>query len=173
MSYDMFVSLTQASQAARQRRFDSSTSYGRDYGQLGSDPMIRAAIQPTEQVLLASTRDLNLGSTRASRHVPGYTGFIPAAAVNESAVMQGSGTCCRPNMKTNMLPVTLDQFNRGRVTHYTGYKPQAGAGATAMQPAHGFTTETTQGIVNLQVKKGNCKVPEAADVCCISMRGTI
>lgn len=50
-----------------------------------------------------------------------------------------------------MLPATLDQYSRSRLTHYTGYKPRAGSGATAVQPAHGPTAETTQGFVNLQV----------------------
>jgi len=34
---------------------------------------------------------------------------------------------------------------------YTGYKPHGGPAATAVLPAKGPTTETTQGFVNLQV----------------------
>lgn len=64
-----------------------------------------------------------------------------------------------------MLPATLDQFNRGRVTHYTGYKPHAGPGATTMQPAHGPASETTQGFVNLQVKKAGHQAAKDADDC--------
>jgi hypothetical protein len=52
-----------------------------------------------------------------------------------------------------MLPATLDQYSRSRLAHYTGYKPHGGAGATAVQPAHGPTAETTQGFANLQVLK--------------------
>lgn len=56
-------------------------------------------------------------------------------------------------LQAGMLPATLDQYSRSRLAHYTGYKPHAGAGATAVQPAHGPTAETTQGFANLQVLK--------------------
>ncbi|WIA39280.1 hypothetical protein OEZ86_005400 [Tetradesmus obliquus] len=133
--------------------FHASSTYSRDFGSQGSDPMLRATAEPTQQTLAASTRELNDGTTRSCRHLPRYTGFIPAAAVNEAAVQQAAGTSTRADAKAGMLPATLDQYSRSRLAHYTGYKPHAGAGATAVQPAHGPTAETTQGFANLQVLK--------------------
>eukprot|EP00879_Flechtneria_rotunda_P019121 GHRR01020076.1.p1 GENE.GHRR01020076.1~~GHRR01020076.1.p1 ORF type:complete len:210 (+),score=81.56 GHRR01020076.1:89-718(+) len=133
--------------------FEATSSYAKDYGMLGSDPMLRATTQPAEQTSTATTKDLSAGTTRACHHPPGYTGFIPAATLNESAAQQAAGTSSRENVKAAMLPSTLDQYSRGRLAHYTGYKPHGGLGATAVQPAHGPTQETTQGLANLQVLK--------------------
>lgn len=50
-----------------------------------------------------SGRDLNDGTTRSCRHLPGYTGFIPAAAVNGAAVQQAAGTSTRADAKVGRL----------------------------------------------------------------------
>jgi hypothetical protein len=52
---------------------------------------------------VAVGRDLNEGTTRACRHLPGYTGFVPEAAVNEAAVQQAAGTTIRPDAKVGGL----------------------------------------------------------------------
>lgn len=36
--------------------FDASSTYSRDFGSQGSDPMLRATAEPTQQTLAASTR---------------------------------------------------------------------------------------------------------------------
>lgn len=58
---------------------------------------------------------------------------------------------CSLTFQADMLLNTLDQYSRTRVPGYTGYKPRAGPGATALQPAHGATKETTQGFINAEV----------------------
>jgi hypothetical protein len=54
----------------------------------------------------ATVRDLSEGTTRACRHLPGYTGFVPAAAVNEAAVQQAAGTTIRPDAKVGAVDLS-------------------------------------------------------------------
>lgn len=79
-------------------RFDGSSTYARDFGAAGSDPMSRAASSPQQQALMATTRELSSGTTRASpARPPGFTGFIPACKDNAAAVAHGAGTEPRPD----------------------------------------------------------------------------
>lgn len=85
--------------SAGKPRFEASSTYSRDFGIQGSDPMLRATTNPAEVTLTATTHDLNEGTTRAVKHPPGYTGFIPAANINETAVQQASGENVKQNIK--------------------------------------------------------------------------
>lgn len=84
------------------KRFEGSSTYSRDFGPLGSDPMQHATTVPTQQTLASTTRELNEGTTRAAHHPPGYTGFVPAAATNPAAVEQAAGHTCRPDAKVRL-----------------------------------------------------------------------
>jgi len=132
-------------------RFEGASSYSRDFV---GDPMARlpAGGGPRDACTLgATTADLNLGTTRGCLHVPGYTGFVPAAASNVAARTQGAGAAPRAGLKQSMLLSGLDQYGRGRLPHYTGYKPKGGGGVSSEQPAQGPTDATTQGFLNLQL----------------------
>jgi len=85
------------------QRFEGSSTYKRDFGPLGSDPMQHATRVASQQTLLSTTRELNDGTTRAAHHPPGYTGFVPAAATNPGALEQASGTSCRPDAKVSSV----------------------------------------------------------------------
>eukprot|EP00877_Chromochloris_zofingiensis_P009496 jgi/Chrzof1/47/Cz01g01170.t1 len=143
-------------------RFEAGSSYTRDFGELGADPMSHCAASGSEMTLSATTRPLNEGTSRACHQIPGYTGFIPASHMNAVAQQQGEGLLTRTDLKADMLLNTLDQYSRTRVPGYTGYKPRAGPGATALQPAHGATKETTQGFINAEVLKRGPQPVESA-----------
>lgn len=126
-------------------RFDGASTYVRDYGAAGSDPLSRAAASPQQQALTATTRELSSGTTRASpARPPGFTGFIPACKDNAAAVAHSLGAEPRPDAKA--LP--LDAGRHTRVGRHGGYP-------------HGPTAATTQGFNNLQVGCLNGRV-----VCC-------
>ena len=65
-----------AMRAARvtEPRFDGVSVYAQNFGQYGSDPLDRSATNETGITQRASTNEFNLGTTRATRHVPGYSG---------------------------------------------------------------------------------------------------
>lgn len=86
-------------------RFAATTSYAKDFGVQGADPMLKATTNPAEVTLSSTTRDLNEGTTRAAHHPPGYTGFIPAAHINETAVQQASGETIKTNIKVSNVAV--------------------------------------------------------------------
>jgi hypothetical protein len=82
-------------------RFEGSSTYGRDFGSLGSDPMQHAAVLPSQQTPLSTTKELGDGTMRAMQHPPGYTGFVPAVTTNPAAVQQAAGSICKPNIKVS------------------------------------------------------------------------
>jgi hypothetical protein len=84
------------------KRFDGSSTYSRDFGPLGADPMQHATTVQSQQSLAALTRELNEGTTRAAYHPPGYTGFIPAACTNPVAAAQAAGSKCRADVKVRI-----------------------------------------------------------------------
>lgn len=81
------------------KRFEGSSTYERDFGPLGCDPMQLATSNPSMQTLLASTRELNEGTTRGCKQPAGYGGFMPAAATNPVALQQAAGLTSRPDAK--------------------------------------------------------------------------
>ncbi len=85
------------------KRFEGSSTYARDFGPLGSDPMQHAATAPSQQTLASTTTELNAGTTRAAHHPPGYTGFVPATDLNPVAVEQAAGVTCRADAKVGVV----------------------------------------------------------------------
>lgn len=80
-------------------RFEAGSSYTRDFGELGADPMSHCAASGSEMTLSATTRPLNEGTSRACHQIPGYTGFIPASHMNAVAQQQGEGLLTRTDLK--------------------------------------------------------------------------
>ncbi|EFJ42844.1 hypothetical protein VOLCADRAFT_107047 [Volvox carteri f. nagariensis] len=102
------------------------STYGADYGTEGHDPMTRQAPDKTVMTRLSTTRDLAHGTTRNVCHIPRYTGHIPASAyATPEGAVQGEAAETRPDHKARSLPFQLDQYPRGRLPGYTGFKPQA------------------------------------------------
>lgn len=81
------------------KRFEGSSTYARDFGPLGADPMQHAATLPSQQTPASTTKELNTGTSRAAHHPPGYTGFVPATTLNPVAMEQAAGSRCRADAK--------------------------------------------------------------------------
>jgi hypothetical protein len=70
------------------RRELPSTSYRNDFGLFGDNPADSMPQDPSEFSTKATTAEHMRGTPKSTFHPPGYTGFIPAAAVNHKAVRQ-------------------------------------------------------------------------------------
>lgn len=104
----------------------NGTTYGSDFGPDGHDPMAREPPSKDTMTRLSTTRGLAHGTTRNVSHIPRYTGHIPASQYNtDEAKAQGAAAEPRPDLKAQALPYRLDQYPRGRLPGYTGFKPQA------------------------------------------------
>lgn len=91
--------------------FGTTPSSKMDYGTDGSDPVERSF----------TTRDLNEGSVKTTRHPPGYTGHTPASHYNVKARFQAEAWDTRPS-KDSLNAYALDQYNhKPAVTDVTTY----------------------------------------------------
>jgi hypothetical protein len=70
------------------------SSYERDEGRFGSDPCLRATAGPNVRGNPITTAELNAGTTRLSRHLPGFMGHVPASTFGPAAE-QGLGHASR------------------------------------------------------------------------------
>lgn len=135
---------------ATEPKFDGVTVYAQNFGEYGSDPLSKSATNETGITQQASTGEFNLGTTRASRHIPGYGGFINKTRFNQTAVEASSGTYSRPSEKDCMLLSALDQCSRGNIPQYGGFRPQV---PLNIQPSQGPVKTTTSGFQNYQATK--------------------
>mmetsp|Transcript_17300 Transcript_17300/g.37331 ORF Transcript_17300/g.37331 Transcript_17300/m.37331 type:complete len:459 (-) Transcript_17300:854-2230(-) len=133
--------------------YGEHSMYRANFGEDCSDPMERTAPGERFQTRLSTTRELAEGTTRNTNHLPGYTGHQPASKYHELARAQADAADERLSAKTDMLLYHLDQFNRGRIPRYTGYKPKDAKNITMEQPSQGPPTNTTYGTGNLQATK--------------------
>lgn len=117
--------------------------YKEHYGQYLEDPAKRAATHGPEMKLKASTRGLNVGTTRGTMHIPGYTGHLPADA-------KSRGTDVRPDNKAEMLMYSLDQYSRDWVPGYKGHRAQAPKNQVLDLECN---LSTTQGVTDRNVVK--------------------
>ena len=145
-----------AMRAARvtEPRFDGVSVYAQNFGEYGSDPLSKSATNETGITQQASSGEFNLGTTRATRHVPGYSGFINKVGFNKTAVAAAGGTLSRPSEKDSMLLSALDQYSRDTIPQYGGFRPQV---PLNIQPSQGPVKTTTSGFQNYQVTKNPLK----------------
>ena len=135
-------------------RFDGGTVYAANFGEYGSDPLSKSATNETGITQRASTGEFNLGTTRATRHVPGYSGFINKTGFNRTACAASGGTLSRPSDKDAMLLSALDQYSRDSIPQYGGFRPQV---PLNIQPGQGPVKTTTAGFQNYQATKNPLK----------------
>ncbi|QDZ22679.1 hypothetical protein HOP50_08g52270 [Chloropicon primus] len=95
----------------------------------------------------SSFKEFQLGTTKGTSKIPGYSGFIPATDNNTKAVSQARSTETRPNAKNEMLLFSLDQYSRDSIPHYRGFRPQDGGNIKPHKPP---SKETTQGRTNFE-----------------------
>jgi len=99
-----------------------STSYRDTFGKFGVDPHSKTPKDPSEINFKASTAENFQGTTKASYHPPGYSGFIPETGRNAKATVQG--LCTEPRESTkNFEQQILFQFPH-QIPGYGGYRPQ-------------------------------------------------
>lgn len=138
-------------------RLEKNSTYTVNFGSYGHDPMTRTAASHKDMTMTSTTHELNLGTTRTTRQVPGYSGFMPASKKNDRAVEHGMGAIPRSSAKTDMLLYSLDQYSRERVPKYLGSRPQANRNIRLDEKP---TLATTQGITNHHATK---RVPPPVD----------
>ena len=98
-----------------------STSYRDSFGAFGVDPNSKLPANPAQIKFNASTKEYFQGTTKASHHPPGYSGFIPETGRNVHA--SGQGQCPAPREGTKAFELqTLFQYPH-QVPGYAGYRP--------------------------------------------------
>ena len=131
-------------------KFDGQSIYSQGYGKYGSNPLESMAKSQKDMAKASSFREFQLGTTKGTSKIPGYSGFIPATDNNRKAVHQAMGSETRPNAKNEMLLFSLDQFSRDSIPHYRGFRPQDGGNIKPHQPP---SKETTQGLANFEASQ--------------------
>jgi len=99
-----------------------STSYRDAFGAYGVDPRSRIPATKEGMKFESSTGEHCQGTTKASYHPPGYSGFIPETGRNAKATQHG--LCVDPREGTkNFRLATLFQYPH-QLPGYGGYRPQ-------------------------------------------------
>ncbi|WZN61722.1 flagellar associated protein [Chloropicon roscoffensis] len=128
-------------------KFDGKSIYSQGYGKYGSNPLDQVAKSQKDMSKASSFREFQLGTTKGTSKIPGYSGFIPSTDNNTKAMSQAMGSETRPNAKNEMLLFSLDQYSRDSIPHYRGFRPQDGGNIKPHKPP---SKETTQGRTNFE-----------------------
>ena len=103
--------------------FDGLTTYKRCHGDYLEDPVARLPEGKADFTARGSTAELSFGTTRGTRHIPGYAGHVAAHPSNPA------GDAPRTYAKEDMCKgPALDQYLRGHLPGYGGFRPQVGGG---------------------------------------------
>ena len=90
---------------------------------------------------------LKAGTSQSSKHLPGFGGFIPSSSDNPVAVQQGLEPAPgKGEVKQAVLLSTLDQFSRGRMPGYAGFRTQAPSNSGLAQRS-GPMLQTSTGAI--------------------------
>lgn len=104
------------------------SSYERDEGRFGSDPCLRATSGPNIRGNPMTTAELNAGTTRTSRQVPGFMGHVPASTFGPAAE-QGLGHHQRDSFLGH---TNLNQTFSRHVPGTSVYKPLSAINQTML-----------------------------------------
>jgi hypothetical protein len=105
-----------------------ATAYLRDVGAYGDNPRERPTGEADSAGFVQTTRVLSQGTTRTSRHPPGYTGHVPSIPVG-AAAEQGLGAHKR---NTFHAQNNLSETVFTRVPGYGGHQPSYMLTATSV-----------------------------------------
>jgi hypothetical protein len=94
-------------------RTDGVTSYSRDMGPPGGDPVVRLARTVADMKGSSTTKELAAGSQSTTWHIPGYTGFQCATVHNPHAVAHSLGK--EPRKDNQVWPDTVAPPHQLRV----------------------------------------------------------
>lgn len=131
------------------REPELKTSYREAYGAYGVDPRSKLPADPTQINFTASTAEYFQGTSKATYHPPGYSGFVPETGRNPHASHQG--LCKQPREGTKNFELqTLFQYAH-QLPGYAGYRPQ-----TAINDVGPVRNElaSTTGRVNVMATSG-------------------
>eukprot|EP00747_Dinoflagellata_sp_TGD_P186886 gnl/TRDRNA2_/TRDRNA2_44248_c0_seq2.p1 gnl/TRDRNA2_/TRDRNA2_44248_c0~~gnl/TRDRNA2_/TRDRNA2_44248_c0_seq2.p1 ORF type:complete len:300 (+),score=49.14 gnl/TRDRNA2_/TRDRNA2_44248_c0_seq2:83-901(+) len=95
----------------------ADTTYLEEFGKYGSNP--RDLVKPTDTVLPMMRSKLMDGTTKRTKHVPGYQGYIAVSPGGSEQEAQERGSAERAADKTNVV-----QTFRRHVVGYSGHVPQ-------------------------------------------------
>ena len=104
------------------------SSYERDEGRYGSNPNLRPVGEPNIRGFHQTTKELNQGTARTSRHVAGFMGHVPASTFGPAAE-QGLGHGQRD---TFLGHTNLNQTFTRHVPGYSGYAPTSAINQTLL-----------------------------------------
>jgi hypothetical protein len=65
--------------------------------------------------------ELTVGTTKVTKHIPGYNGFIPSVDINENAVKQSKGT----NVRHTIIKQNIVENYNVRIPGYAGTMPMS------------------------------------------------
>uniref|UniRef100_A0A7S2FHF5 Flagellar associated protein n=1 Tax=Florenciella parvula TaxID=236787 RepID=A0A7S2FHF5_9STRA len=91
------------------------SSYQTDMGMANEKPLDRPYISKTG--MAGTTQDLCAGTTKATYHIPGFSGHIPTTQRNPRVVAHGDG------QKVHDMPSHLRLYHRHNMPGYTGFRP--------------------------------------------------
>jgi hypothetical protein len=91
------------------------SSYQTDMGMANEKPLDRPYISKTG--MAGTTQDLCVGTTKATYHIPGFSGHIPTTQRNPRVVAHGDG------QKVHDMPSHLRLYHRHNMPGYTGFRP--------------------------------------------------
>lgn len=92
----------------------------------------------------ASDSALRAGTTVLTQQIPGYTGYIPHATTNPVAVEQAmQPDSQRTQRKQGVLLSTLDQYSRGHMPNYLGFRPKDPTNQTVFESSNALMQTTT------------------------------
>jgi hypothetical protein len=77
--------------------------YQHEFGVYGSDP--RSKISKNDTELVAVKTDLTRGTTKSTKYIPGYQGFIPTNTNNPKVAEIEKGERIRSNDKNNLVEI--------------------------------------------------------------------
>ena len=84
-------------------------------GMANEKPLERPYISKTG--MAGTTQDLCAGTTKATYHIPGFSGHIPTTQRNPRVVAHGDG------QKVHAQPSHLRLYHRHNMPGYTGFRP--------------------------------------------------
>ena len=122
-----------------------TTTYRLAFGKFGSDPKSMYPATPVETNFKAGTSEFFQGTTKASYHPPGYSGFIPETGRNLHATAQG--LCPKPRLGTKNFELqTLFQYPH-HLPGYGGYRPQTAINDVGQNRDESLTTSGRDNIL--------------------------
>ena len=65
--------------------------------------------------------ELSMGTTKTTKHIPGYNGYLPKTDLNPNALLQGQ--CERP--RNTIIKQNIVENYQVKVPGYSGHKPMS------------------------------------------------